>query len=1082
MAVVTWDGSSSTAWTTGANWDTGSVPTSSDDVIIANVSNDPVIADGTNPEVKTIELAASATLTCGNNTITVNDETSQYAFKGIGTLIPQTSTIVVTTDADTLIKCENGSFNNLTINPDGGNDTVTLYSAITVGGNLIISGGTLDTNSSSNYALNVTGNTSGAGTLALNNSTYTGDGHLSMTGTVTIGTSGVITGVDQLGESGGTITCTGSPTLGFERWRQPTANWTPATSTIKLEGHTRTFQTNGYGVPYNLEIDNSGKTNQLSDFVVVTNNLTIAAGTLDTSSSNHAITVTKDVSVTGTLTGNASAITAGSITINSGGTYSATSATTTLTSESGAGYHIKNDGTFTHNNGTVTITGPTDSHAEIRGFTSSHPLNNLILNNATGSGVETRIVGNIQIERDFTLTDGHFDTNGQGPLDVVGGVSVASGATFDGSSSTISHGSLTIASGGTYTATSGTTTINGGVRNLGTFNSNHTLTIGGTGGILEGNLDDANVNVNLDPALDFDGSNDYLDLNYGNSVNAQAGFSVSFWAKLDDTWDGTAGNYMAFGSATGTNQRFYIGTNSTRWSFGYASAAWSDSGSATAFAGKWHHVCVTATSGAQKLYVNGVEITAQAKTDSSSFTLASDFYAGAGYGGVYHMNTKIADVKMFTDVLTAAEVQQLGSKINCDSATFGLNNRVGWWKLNEGTGTTATDYDNSGSDYDGAISGATWVFDQYSVNVQDNSTTTDGTFTVTQGKVECKALSALTLDGTGDYLTLASSVELEDYDWSISCWFRADEFSSNTLLGHSNGEHLIQFVNSTTLRSVFSDNGNEDITVSGLSTDKWHHLVYTRDDSTGVSKIYIDGVYNATGTFDSGANFVINRIGIESNDEFDGEMRDIRIYDAMILSDDQVSSLYSGSYNVTPTHWWKCDEGTGTTANDTGTGSAKNATGSGNAALGDNNGTLDLDGTLTIAANGTFNGPRGTLQIDGDITGAGTFNLLTGSGLTLVAGKTFTGTSTSSQLTVDIPDDLNLEIVGNVANLYCKSGTDMTVIGAVTGCTFEDSTANIRQWHHTLDTKQLLDADEDGDDDLRLTKPALDNAHELMTG
>ena len=40
---------------------------------------------------------------------------------------------------------------------------------------------------------------------------------------------------------------------------------------------------------------------------------------------------------------------------------------------------------------------------------------------------------------------------------------------------------------------------------------------------------------------------------------------------------------------------------------------------------------------------------------------------------------------------------------------------------------------------------------------------------------------------------------------------------------------------------------------------------------------------------------------------------------------------------------------------------------------------------------------------------------------------------------------------------------------------------NIRQWHHTLDTQQLLDADEAGDDDLRLTKPALDNALELMT-
>ena len=56
------------------------------------------------------------------------------------------------------------------------------------------------------------------------------------------------------------------------------------------------------------------------------------------------------------------------------------------------------------------------------------------------------------------------------------------------------------------------------------------------------------------------------------------------------------------------------------------------------------------------------------------------------------------------------------------------------------------------------------------------------------------------------------------------------------------------------------------------------------------------------------------------------------------------------------------------------------------------------------------------------------------------------------------------------------------VIGAVIDCDMSATGANIRQWHHTLDTQQLLDADSDGDDDLRLTKPSLDNAHELMTG
>ena len=76
----------------------------------------------------------------------------------------------------------------------------------------------------------------------------------------------------------------------------------------------------------------------------------------------------------------------------------------------------------------------------------------------------------------------------------------------------------------------------------------------------------------------------------------------------------------------------------------------------------------------------------------------------------------------------------------------------------------------------------------------------------------------------------------------------------------------------------------------------------------------------------------------------------------------------------------------------------------------------------------------------------------------------------------------NFEIVGDVSLLVSYGETDLTVIGSVTNCTKNSDASIIRQWHHTLDTQQLLDADSGGDDDLRLTKPALDNAHELMTG
>ena len=68
---------------------------------------------------------------------------------------------------------------------------------------------------------------------------------------------------------------------------------------------------------------------------------------------------------------------------------------------------------------------------------------------------------------------------------------------------------------------------------------------------------------------------------------------------------------------------------------------------------------------------------------------------------------------------------------------------VGWWKSNDGSGSTIVDHHNVGTDYNGtykrnnsAYSTDIWKFDEYSVDVYDNSTTTDGTFTVTQGKVE----------------------------------------------------------------------------------------------------------------------------------------------------------------------------------------------------------------------------------------------------------------------------------------------------------------------------------------------------------
>ena len=244
----------------------------------------------------------------------------------------------------------------------------------------------------------------------------------------------------------------------------------------------------GAGNVRNLVINSSGQTFTLVQSGVthtLDGNLTITAGTLDTD--DIALTVTGDVSVTGTLTGNASAISMGSLTIDSGGTYSATSGITTLTNEGTGGgsvrYQFYNNGTFTHNNGTLKDTWVDSTHRWANPAGDS--LYKVIID--CGAGI-TRLDGNLDIANDLDVVEGtirQHSSGGTGTLTVDGDVTIEDGGTIGGNSDAGAYtfGSLTIDSGGTYSATSGTTTLNGvssggayGWENLGgTFTHNNGL-------------------------------------------------------------------------------------------------------------------------------------------------------------------------------------------------------------------------------------------------------------------------------------------------------------------------------------------------------------------------------------------------------------------------------------------------------------------------------------------------------------------------------------------------------------------------------------------------------------------------------
>ena len=95
-------------------------------------------------------------------------------------------------------------------------------------------------------------------------------------------------------------------------------------------------------------------------------------------------------------------------------------------------------------------------------------------------------------------------------------------------------------------------------------------------------------------------------------------------------------------------------------------------------------------------------------------------------------------------VLGVDYIQVLASKINTDSSLgAGTTNLMGWWKLNNGSITDSGPTGGSYVTYNGDLESTapTQDYDAFSVNVQDNGTTPDGAFTITQGKVESLALT-----------------------------------------------------------------------------------------------------------------------------------------------------------------------------------------------------------------------------------------------------------------------------------------------------------------------------------------------------
>jgi len=146
---------------------------------------------------------------------------------------------------------------------------------------------------------------------------------------------------------------------------------------------------------------------------------------------------------------------------------------------------------------------------------------------------------------------------------------------------------------------------------------------------------------------------------------------------------------------------------------------------------------------------------------------------------------------------------------------------------------------------------------------------------------------ALLLDGSGDYLSVASGVQIDTDDFTIECWaYLTSAAGTNlALMGTRDGGAddtgwLLNIGGTAKRMTVRTDNTEVMTSGTDMTINTWTHIAYTWDGTT--NRLYQDGVLVASSTgfspnFSSAATLFIGHDGRGTTNDWPGSIDDIRI-------------------------------------------------------------------------------------------------------------------------------------------------------------------------------------------------------------
>ncbi|HKR13834.1 MAG TPA: LamG-like jellyroll fold domain-containing protein [Pyrinomonadaceae bacterium] len=391
----------------------------------------------------------------------------------------------------------------------------------------------------------------------------------------------------------------------------------------------------------------------------------------------------------------------------------------------------------------------------------------------------------------------------------------------------------------------------------------------------------------LNNAASFSGSN-YVNMGASSSLEATNALTISAWIfPTGSGSDGTLGGVIVNKEGEYQLVRFPDGT--IRWALNNSTPGWTfvNSG-AVAPLNRWTHVALVYNNWSIQTYVNGVLVHTHAGAGAIADNVHpsdDDFRVGGRQAWSQFFQGRIDEVRFYNRGLSAADVQSLA------------NEPVGYWKFDENTGSTTAD--SSGNAYNGTLtSGPSW----------------------TTGRVN----SALSFDGTDDYVQVGAQAGLEMSDTlTISAWiFPTGAGSDGTLGGtivNKEGEYQLFRLPNGSIRWVLANTDPGWALVdTGASAplNQWTHVAFTYNKGTG--KTYING--SLVHTYSGSGAIVDNihpseddlRIGGRQgwNQFFNGKIDEVRVYNrGLSAAEVQILANELAGY-------WNFDENSGLVAAD----------------------------------------------------------------------------------------------------------------------------------------------------------------------